>query len=45
MCSSDLNVWVAGYTGQEVTAITMKQLPFVWPAVALMIIVGTIIYV
>ena len=39
------NVWVAGYTGQEVTAITMKQLPFVWPAVAVMIIVGTIIYV
>lgn len=39
------NVWVAGFTGQEVTAITMKQLPFVWPAVAVMIIVGTIIYV
>lgn len=39
------NVWVAGYTGQEVTAITMKQMPYVWPAVVLMIIVGTIIYV
>ncbi len=39
------NVWVAGYTGQEVTAITMKQMPYVWPAVAVMIIVGTIIYV
>ena len=39
------NVWVAGYTGQEVTAITMKQMPFVWPAVAVMIILGTIIYV
>lgn len=39
------NVWVAGYTGQEVTAITMKQMPFVWPAIAVMIILGTIIYV
>lgn len=39
------NVWVAGYTGQEVTAITMKQMPYVWPAVAVMIILGTIIYV
>lgn len=39
------NVWVAGYTGQEVTAITMKQMPYVWPAVALMIIIGTILYV
>ncbi len=38
------NVWVAGYTGQEVTSITMKQLPFVWPAVAVMILVGTLIY-
>lgn len=39
------NVWVAGYTGQEVTAITMKQLPYVWPAVAVMIILGTVLYV
>jgi hypothetical protein len=39
------NVWVAGYTGQEVTAITMKQMPYVWPAVAVMIILGTILYV
>ena len=39
------NVWVAGYTGQEVTQITMKQLPYVWPSVALMILVGTVMYV
>ncbi len=39
------NVWVAGYTGQEVTGITMKQMPFVWPAVAAMIIIGTVLYV
>ena len=39
------NVWVAGYTENEVTAITMKQMPYVWPAVAIMIIVGTIMYV
>lgn len=39
------NVWVAGYTGQEVTAITMKQMPYVWPSVALMIILGTMMYV
>lgn len=38
------NVWVAGYTGQEVTSITMKQLPFVWPAVAAIILIGTFIY-
>lgn len=39
------NVWVAGYTGQEVTAITMKQMPYVWPSVALMILLGTMMYV
>lgn len=38
------NAWVAGFTEQEVTAITMKQMPYVWPSVALMIILGTIIY-
>ena len=39
------NAWTAGYTEQEVTAITMKQLPYVWPAVAVMIILGTVMYV
>lgn len=39
------NAWVAGYTEQEVTGITVKQLPYVWPAVAIMIIVGTILYI
>ena len=39
------NAWTAGYTEQEVTAITMKQLPYVWPSVALMIIVGAIMYI
>lgn len=39
------NVWVAGYTGQEVTGITAKQLPYVWPAVAIMIVLGTVLYV
>ncbi len=39
------NVWVAGFSDNEVTAITMKQLPYVWPAVALMIIIGTVMYI
>lgn len=39
------NAWVAGYTEQEVTSITVAQMPYVWPAVVVMIILGTILYV
>ena len=38
------NVWASGFVGDDVTGITMKQLPFVWPAVAIMVVVGTVMY-
>lgn len=36
------NTWASGFVSEDATQITFKQLPFIWPAVALMVIIGVL---
>ncbi len=38
------NVWVTSYTGEEVTAVTKRLLPYIWPVVLIGCIATVILY-
>ena len=38
------NVWVCSYTGEEVTSVTKRLLPWIWPVVILGILVTVVLY-
>lgn len=38
------NVWVTGYTGEEVTGVTKRLLPYIWPVVLIGCIATVILY-
>lgn len=38
------NVWTAGFVGEEPTKVTLSMMPVVWPAIAIMVVVGAIMY-
>ena len=38
------NVWVTSYTGEEVTSVTRRLLPWIWPVVALGVAATVVLY-
>lgn len=38
------NVWVTSYTGEEVTSVTKRLLPWIWPVVIIGVIASVIFY-
>ena len=38
------NVWTSGFVGEDPTKVTLSMMPVVWPAIAIMVVIGTIIY-
>jgi len=38
------NVWVTSYTGEEVTSVTKRLLPYIWPVVLLGVIATVVLY-
>ncbi len=38
------NVWVTSYTGEEVTSVTKRLLPWIWPVVILGVVVTVVLY-
>ena len=38
------NVWTSGFVGEDPTKVTLGMLPVVWPAIAFMVVLGTILY-
>lgn len=38
------NVWVTSYTGEEVTSVTKRLLPYIWPVVLLGVIATVILF-
>ena len=38
------NVWVTSYTGEEVTSVTKRLLPWVWPVVIIGVVATVVLY-
>lgn len=38
------NVWTSGFVGEEPTKVTLSMMPVVWPAIAIMVVVGAVMY-
>lgn len=38
------NVWTSSFVGEEPSKVTLSMMPVVWPAIAIMVVIGAIMY-